>query len=815
MYREAHNKAQDDDLVMSLVELALAQPPEVRERYLQSICAQDSQLLEQVGKIVDWEQRMEGFLLDPLFTRPLEERPFQAGEILDGRFRLVRKVAEGGMGVVYEAWDEKLERRVAIKCAKPGFRKRLPPEVRNASEISHPNVCKIHEIHTASTDQGEIDFLTMEYLEGETLTERLRGGPLSKGEAQAIAQQLCIGLAEAHRNGVIHGDLKSANVILAQGADGGIRAVITDFGLARRPEAVQRAVQSGTVGGTPDYMAPELWKGEKASIASDIFALGVILYELVSGRKPYGTDVFWEERFTQKPAAIHPKWDRILVRCLDPDPSRRFQDADEIARALVPRSRRWFLATAAAVVLTAIPGVVAYQWATAPKETVRLALLPFEGDDETASLSRKVVRDTAAQLGRIKGDADTKYVFIPLTKVLSSKITTPKQAQAVLQATHVVRGTVDKQNEKLSFHVYLTDTASLVDAKKWEAEYTHEELRHAPMALAGIVTGTLRLPPLVAASSVNAAARQDYEKGLSSVRRERGVDDALHFFSSAVAADAESPLTHAGLAEAQWFKYFYAKEKIWLDLATESVRQAELRNPDLASVHRISGRLKANLGLHEQAIADYRRAIDLEPGHSGAYRRLGSAYEVNNQLDEALAAYRSAVEEEPNYYGNYQQLGSFYFQRGDYVTAASQFARAVEMAPGEPEPHRVLATAYMNLGRFAEAERHLRQALSLAETWRAVETLGHVLMYQKRDREAIPYFLRTLKFKSETYRPWMYLGIAYRRAKVTAESKESESSRASGSRSGCGTEPAQWLDASDLSLSMRRAGESWPCGVRN
>ena len=122
------------------------------------------------------------------------EHPFEAGQLLHGRFRIVREVAQGGMGIVYEAVDEKLERRIALKCAKAGFRKRLPPEVRNASDISHPNVCKTFEIHTASTDHGDVDFLTMEFLDGETLADRLRRGPLAERRcASAIALQLCAG----------------------------------------------------------------------------------------------------------------------------------------------------------------------------------------------------------------------------------------------------------------------------------------------------------------------------------------------------------------------------------------------------------------------------------------------------------------------------------------------------------------------------------------------------------------------------------------------------------------------------------------------
>src|SRR5579862_7209981 len=186
---------------MGLVESALARPADQRESYVKSVCAHDSELLEEVWKYVEWEERMKGFLLDPLYPQLISEQVFEDGELLDNRFRIVREVAQGGMGIVYEAWDEKLDRRIAIKCAKPGFLKRLPPEVLHASEIAHPNVCKIFEIHTVSTDPGEIDFLTMEFLEGETLAERLHRGPLPEKQSSLVAQQLCAGLAEAHRKG--------------------------------------------------------------------------------------------------------------------------------------------------------------------------------------------------------------------------------------------------------------------------------------------------------------------------------------------------------------------------------------------------------------------------------------------------------------------------------------------------------------------------------------------------------------------------------------------------------------------------------------
>jgi serine/threonine protein kinase len=273
------NKAQDDDLVMNLVELALARPAGERQASLLSACEGDTELFDQAWKYVQWEQSMNGFLLDPLYPSRSCDQLFEPGELLDGRFRIVREVAQGGMGVVYEAVDEKLNRPAAIKGAKVGFGKRLPHEVRNATKISHANVCKTFEIHTAATKHGEIDFLTMEFIEGETLAERLRREPPTTKEALTIARQLCAGLAEAHHNQVIHGDLKSNNVILSTGGDGQIRAVITDFGLASGLEAAHQGAESEELRGTPRYMAPELWKGERPSLPSDLYALGVILSE--------------------------------------------------------------------------------------------------------------------------------------------------------------------------------------------------------------------------------------------------------------------------------------------------------------------------------------------------------------------------------------------------------------------------------------------------------------------------------------------------------------------------------------------------------
>ena len=767
------DQSQADELLMTLVERALTLPEEQRQAYLRTECAGDSELFSQAWEYVRWEKRMDGFLLDPVFSLREPEPIFEPGQLVISRFRIVREVAQGGMGIVWESIDEKLERKVAIKCAKPGFSKQLPPEVRNAREISHPNVCKIFEIHTASTPHGDVDFIVMEFLEGETLAERLRQVALPKKKARTIAQQLCAGLAEAHRNKVIHGDLKSNNVILAAWPDGSVRAAITDFGLARMQETA-----SDLVGGTPEYMAPELWQGAKPSIASDIYALGVILCEMFSGAKPgelgsATSTLPLEEHYKQIPATKNRKWNHVLARCLDPDPACRFSSVEEVSRALGPsRARRWALGIAATVLLASGSGILAYFGALTPREHVRLAVLPFEADRTAEPLKEKLLRDVADRVGQLKSDKHTRLEVIPLNNVMRVHADSVEKASAMLGVTHVLRGAIEKDKDKVRLLAFLTDARSRVDVKEWEAKYDTGQERYISGALASMVTDALHLPPLAPGPTVNAAARGDYQAGLVYLRRDSTIPAALASFQRAVHADPDSALAYAGLAEAQWFEYFLTKQRVWVDRSAESARQAECRNMDLAPVHRVAGLHLDNAGYYEQAEAEYRRAIELEPQDAENYRRLGQVYEKNNRKEEALAAFQTAVSLEPGYYRAHLELGAYHFNRGDYMQALGPLKKAVDLAPKEPNVRFGLGSTYLDLGRYVEAEQQLRLAVALDEAPNPLHSLGLALMYQARDDEAIGYLSRALRRNPESYLSWMYLGIADRRTNRAAESAE-------------------------------------------
>jgi tetratricopeptide (TPR) repeat protein len=298
------------------------------------------------------------------------------GEMIAGRYRVLRFVAQGGMGEVYEVHDTELGAPVALKTIRPEIAadsraiERFKREINLSRRISHPNVCRIHDVgrHTvvagASEPAAEVLFLTMEFLAGETLAARIRSRRLSPAEALPIVWQIAAALDAAHAAGVIHRDLKSSNVILVTQADSsrGPRAVVTDFGLARGFQTEGGLVSisdSGSVAGTPAYMAPEQVQGLLVTPAADIYALGIVVYEMLSGVRPFDGGSALSvavRRLTESPRPprelvpdLDPAWEAAILRSLDRLPEARFSSATAFAEALAPPGSASERATAAAL----------------------------------------------------------------------------------------------------------------------------------------------------------------------------------------------------------------------------------------------------------------------------------------------------------------------------------------------------------------------------------------------------------------------------------------------------------------------------------
>jgi tetratricopeptide (TPR) repeat protein/TolB-like protein/tRNA A-37 threonylcarbamoyl transferase component Bud32 len=388
---------------------------------------------------------------------PVVEPAFGVDDLIAGRYRVRRFLGRGASGEVYAVTDLELGAEIALKALRPAggdegiSTERFRREVLLARRVSHPNVCRIfdlgvHLLERAGAAPRPVRFLTMELLEGRTLLRRIEEeGPLAEVDAVAIARQLCAALAAAHDAGVVHRDFKSSNVLLV-GGPGGERAVVTDFGLARDnelPSGASNLTGTGGVLGTPAYMAPEQVEGRRATARSDLYALGVVLYETVTGRLPFEGESPLSvavKRLQAEPTPIEehradlsPRFRSVVRRLLEREPAERFADAREVPCALdgelavaAPRRRRRRrIAVAAAVAVLAAAGLTWRLARSAPAKPEAAAVLPAPVR-ERASIAVIGLRNAA-------GAAEAAWLSGALAEMLTSEL-------AVAESLRVVPG---------------------------------------------------------------------------------------------------------------------------------------------------------------------------------------------------------------------------------------------------------------------------------------------------------------------------------------------------------------------------------------
>jgi tetratricopeptide (TPR) repeat protein/predicted Ser/Thr protein kinase/TolB-like protein len=712
-----------------------------------------------------------------------------------GHYRIIRLLGEGGMGAVYEAEQETPRRTVALKIIKPGFGsaghlRRFEKEAQALGRLQHPGIAQIYEAGTADSGWGVQPYFAMEFIRGKTLREYVHDRHLTTRQRLDLMARISEAVHHAHERGLIHRDLKPSNIVVDETG----QPKILDFGVARVTDSDMEATRQTDVGqliGTLAYMSPEQVLADPLQLdtRSDVYALGVILYELLAGDLPYniGNSTIHDAVRTIRdtdPAPLSSfqriyrgDIETIVAKALEKDKKRRYASAADLAEDIrrhlanqpilarppsasyqlqkfYGRHKAGVIGTAAALVLAASSAVITWRGTTGPVESVQFAVLPFASTAETKGVAAEIMRDAAAQVSRVRGTSRIKF----------DRVRDP------LKATHVLQGAITAEGGDIVVHASVTDKRSGTQLRDWTARYDSQQTRFAGGAVAGVVTWGLDLPPVAAKESVNAAAREDYRNGLAFLRRDEQADRGLALLERAVRSDPDSPLTHAALAEADWTKYRITREPMWRERARAAIQDAQRRNPDLAPVHRAAGLPLADAGDYEMAAAEYRRAIGLDPNQGDAFQRIGVVYEKSGQLQEALAAYQNAVKVDPDLYANHQALGAWYFNRSSYEEAIRHFIRGEQLAPEEPEAHRVLGAAYTNIGKFGDAEQEFRRAISLKETTNALHGLGEALMYEQKEQEAIPQFVRALSLNPNRYLDWKDLAICYRRSNHRAQS---------------------------------------------
>jgi serine/threonine-protein kinase len=790
---------------------ALEVPADKRAQFVARECCDDD-LKHELEALLKANEDPTDTLDDPLLFLhdliPAAKHALHEGDVLLNRFRIIRLLGSGGMGEVYEAIDDQLG-RIALKTIGPGVSERpeqllrFKKEVQLARKVSSPHVCRIHELHlTEGGSEGSPGtFLTMEFLDGITLTDKIReSGPMPWREARKVALELCAALQSIHAAEIVHRDLKGRNIMLAS-RNGVTCAVLMDFGIARQlthpGNTSSHLTSRGMCIGTPGYMAPEQRKGKEPTPATDIYALGVVLYELVTAKHPFRERPALENKPAKtkalvRPSSIQPgvprRFDQVVSKCLEYDPARRYQSAKEVEQAIRTNStllriqKRPLTMAAGAVALLLVlfflllipPIGERARGILFSSREKHIAVLPLEfaGEyPETQALGDGLMDSLAGKLANLDTTNHTLWV-VPASEVRTRKVTDASSAMREFGATIVVKGSFERKDQFTRLKL------TLIDPKKTK-EIGYVDVNSQTGDLASLqdeaVTRLGRLMNISAKEDAahgggepnTRAAYEDYLAGLGYFQRydkPGNMELAIASLEKAVKTDPGFALGFARLAQVYFMRYLLASNPESLRRAQEySQRAAELddRIPStyvaLAQIHEITGK-------HDLAIHEYQRAISLDPRDTEAFGGMAYAYQNAGRNADAEAAYLKAAALRPGDWKGYNELGIFYQKIGRPHDAIVQFNRAIELTPDNSWPYANLGMAYMDFSdpkMLDRAEKALKKSIAIGPTFGAYTNLAGLYNEQHRFDESVAANLAAVQLNEQNSAVWINLTIAY------------------------------------------------------
>ena len=734
-------------------------------------------------------------------------------------YRIIEEIGSGGMGVVFRAHDQHLDREVAIKVlhsgtiTDEGARKRFHKEARALSKLNHPNIATIFDFDT----QEGIDFLVMEYIPGVRLNEKLAAGPLPENEVLRLGIQLSDGLAAAHEHGVVHRDLKPGNLRLT--SDG--RLKILDFGLAklRQPlaesSAAETTLRTQAISGTFAYMAPEQLMGEELDARTDIHGAGLVLYEMATGQRPFAEVQSGQligailRRPPIEPRALNPKisleLERTISKCLEKEPGNRYQSAKELAVNLGQFKQGNCSEPAAGRSVTVHPFSVdrlkkpAILWATGlipvflviavlvapvrqqlsswlrvgpiPNEK-QVVVLPFSvvgSDPETAAFGAGLTETLTAELTQLTGDPTLQVV--PATEIRAKHVGTVDDARKEFGANLALEGSLHKSGAQVRVNYILVDAHTLRQIRAGSMTVAANDPFGAQDAL---VAGAIRMLDLKVQAHERqvldnhgtqvAKAYDYYLQGrgyLQNYDRVENLDSAIAVFQRALALDPNYALAYAGLGDAYWKKYESGKEPEWIEESRDTCKQANRLDSQLSSAHVCMGTLFAGTGNYQEAAQEFELAIKNESTNDSAFGGLADAYEQLGRPQDAEKTYRRAIELRPHYWATYNWLGVFYYQHARFTEAEEMFAQVIALAPDSFRGYSNLGAAYVEQARYDEAIAALERSVTIRPSSSGYSNLGNANFYLHRYEEADYAYEQAVKLKERDSRLWWNLGDGY------------------------------------------------------
>ena len=736
-----------------------------------------------------------------------------------GPYRVLEKLGAGGMGEVYLAQDTRLRRKVALKrltgieLDSPEARHQLLREARAAAALNHPNIAAVYDV----LDEEDESFIVMEYVEGDTLAKLLRRGALPSLDVVEIGIQLSDALAEAHAHGIIHRDFKPANVLMS--SQGKVK--ILDFGLAKAPSTSESSLSASTGGrvvGTPAYMAPEQMLGYRADHRSDLYSLGVVLYQLSTGRWPFeGRDrqvLSLEERKTAVPRAsdIEPnvpsRLSEILAHSMSWAPEERYQSAGELRQDLLrlseelndyptkvrtpssrsitaravdrgvrsTRNRNLALASATAAVLVA--GLLLWRgWGLQPELGGReslpvVAVLPLVNVSGDPSIDYVGVGIAHTLITKLSAIPSVTMISRSATLQYVGENQDTRQIAKELGASFVVNGSLQRLGDMLHATVNLVRAD---DSVVWGSEYDgnigdlfafQRNLANGLAAALHLNLSPAEVEHLETPPTANVEAFAEYSQGRDFLERPQvpeNLDRAIALFQSAVARDPEFALAHAALGEAFWEYFNRTTDSAWTDKARESAEEARRLDPGHPAVRHTLAIIYRGTGRVDEAIAELRGALSIQPNDDDAHALLGEILADQGRIDEAAEELKQAIDIRPNFWGHYYSLGIAYYNAGRLPDAALAFQRVTELQPDLADGFQALGATYHLMGDIDRAIPNYLKSIELGPSAAARSNLGTIYYRQGKFAEAAQSYLEALKLDSQRPLTHRNLGDAYQK----------------------------------------------------
>ena len=746
----------------------------------------------------------------PSLANPAQPQESLCGAVV-GRFRISERLGQGGMGEVYRAEDTKLKRTVALKRLAPAlradslYRHRFLEEAERASRFTDSHVAAVYDV---LEEKGEI-FLILEYVEGQNLRQRLRQ-PLSLDEFFTIAIQCAEALVSAHKQGIVHCDIKPENIMLT--SEGQVK--ILDFGVAKHlPRSDQSSTvdRSGTFAGTPAYMSPEVLLEQAPDGRADVFSLGVVAYEVLTGQHPFMAPSFvaTTDRIRREtPAsirifnpAVSEELETLVNKAMAKDPAQRYASAQELLDALrrvhqglgasglspavpdrvqpSPRRRAWLWA--AVLIVAALLSAAVYRQSKSGRRLnligsstpVELAVLPFtpmSDDPSSKAFGNGLTETLTAKLTQLSGSHPLQIV--PTSEIRSEGVTSVEQARKTFGVGLVLEGSLHGSGNQVRV------TYTLVDAKanrQLDAQTFDADISDAFAVEDRVVEGTLRMlglsiqsndrVVLAAHGTSDPSAYDQFLRGrgyLLDYHKHENIDSAISAFNRALTLDPKYAQAYAGLGKAYWLGYEERQGGTdWLEKARSACNQAIANGPKLAEAYACLGNVYLATGEYEKAVAQFQTATTLGPTSDDAFRGLAEAYGKLRKPAEAEATYRKAISLRPQYWAGYSALGVFYWQQGRYDDAAKMFQEVISLSPDNYRGYSDLGAMYVEKGQYPEAISVLEKSVARRPNAAAYNNLGNAYFSMRKFEESANDFAEGLKFEKTYWLSWGNLGDAY------------------------------------------------------